>query len=296
MRSLTLALMLTLMLPLTATAAPETYYHWRDARGVVHVSNRADRAPDHAARVEVEARATAPAPRGATPLVAAPIAPAERDVCPPPDTSGLVGAVLTRLARRDRLGDVDTLLVAAEPALVAPGSAVLLARRYPERPVVVGVRGDRVLSEPVEIVDGGPYVIDRLAERTAATEQAAVAYRGSACPARPPLTRYSVVTRRVPSRSVCDDYRRAFAEVGVTVSRDGAVAESFRAAAHRCAVLAARGVVTDADGTELDLPVWILDAHVAQVRELATETAELTDELTVALKEIDRAARARKCW
>ncbi len=297
MRFLTLTLMLTLT-PLTASAAPETFYRWRDAHGVVHVSNRSDRAPDGAARVEIEAPARAPAPRVPTRPDLAPVEQRERTVCAPPDTSRLVDAVLHRLARMDRLGDVDTLLVAAEPVLVEPDSEVVVARRlYGDQPLTTSWRfGAGVWRPGVHVIDSGPYVDDELARRTAATEQAAIAYPGSACPARPPLARYPVVSRRASGRSVCDDYRRAFAEVGVTVSRDGAVAESFRAAAQRFAAVAARGYVAGAPGAELQLPEWIVDVHVAQVRELATETAQLTDELTVALEEIDGAARTRGCW
>jgi len=44
------------------------------------------------------------------------------------------------------------------------------------------------------------------------------------------------------------------------------------------------------------LDPWIVAAHVSQTESLATETDELVDQLTVALEEIDRAARATGCW
>src|SRR6185295_11028825 len=137
-------------------------------------------------------------------------------------------------------------------------------------------------------------------------------------PRRPALARYAVATRRNGGRrDVCDDYRRAFAEVGVAVSRDQAIARSFRAIAEDFAGIADRGYVASAPGgdvvlvqagayaspvvvgtaaTSVALPPWVVEAHIAQTATLGAETASLVDELTVALEEIDRAARARHCW
>jgi len=352
MRSLTLSLMLTLMLPLSANAATETFFRWRDANGVVHVSNRPDRSPGTAARVELESRAPAAAPLHAARAATAMAPASEGDECPPADTSGLVEAVEERLALTGHLADadsieqqrlapidrgVDTLLVAGEPVRLKPGSRVVLARRqYADEPLTLSWRfnpdgWDR--GRGVYVVDVGPFVVDELARRTAPLEQAAIAYPASqGCPARPPLTRYEVGSTRHSRRSICDDFRRAFAEVGVSASRDREVARSFRVAAERFAAVRAGGYAVTVPPlygvddsrtrlafstfrsteraldpiafvspivrgpTELRLPTWIVEAHLAQLDELATETTDLVDELTVALAEIDRAARARGCW
>lgn len=298
MRSLTLTLMLSLMSsPVAAYAATDTFFHWQDARGVVHVSNRADRVPDGAASVELETHPAAAAEHNVPrPPASAPVL-EERRGCPPPDTSGLVGAVLSRLVRTGRVRDVDTLLVAAEPVLIEPGSDVLLSRRYGDQASYIPSTSDRALSEPVHFYDGGPYVVDELAKRTVATEQAAVAYPADApCPARPPLAQYPVASARARGRSVCDDYQRAFAQVGVAVSRDHGVARSFRDIAKEFATAATRRYLVGPENAGVQLPAWIVEAHVAQVDEIASETASLANELTVALEEVDHAARARGCW
>ena len=49
-------------------------------------------------------------------------------------------------------------------------------------------------------------------------------------------------------------------------------------------------------GRGVRLSPWLVEAHIAQLNELARETEEFVDELTIALEEIDRAARARGCW
>jgi hypothetical protein len=46
----------------------------------------------------------------------------------------------------------------------------------------------------------------------------------------------------------------------------------------------------------IPLDSWIVDAHVAQTARIASESDDLVDQLTVALEEIDRAARASGCW
>ncbi len=301
MRILTLLLIPTLVTASAgaARAATETFYRWQDQGGVVHVSNRADRAPESAARIEIQRSAAGASARVATAsqqAYAAPVGPAAP--CSAPDASGVVDAVVDRLVRTDRLRDLDTLLVAAEPVLVEPGSSLFLGRGYGDAPATFTWSSDRAFAEPgAVVVDRRAIGVDELAERTAATEQAAVAYpAGDRCPTRPPLVRYAVASARRPTRSICEDYRRAFNQVGVTRNRDRHVATSFREMAKRFVAVAAHEYVA-ADGAEaVALPAWVVEAHVAQVAELADETGTLVDELTVALEEIDRAARANDCW
>ena len=47
---------------------------------------------------------------------------------------------------------------------------------------------------------------------------------------------------------------------------------------------------------DVPLDPWIVAAHVSQTASLAAESDELVTQLTVALEEIDRAARATGCW
>jgi hypothetical protein len=148
--------------------------------------------------------------------------------------------------------------------------------------------------------------------------QSAVAYpAGSSCPSMPPLVRYSTTARReTRSRGLCDDYRRAFAQVGVATSRDVGIARSFRDIARDFVRVAHEGDVAVASGFRVELakgmftsdarelapymtvPLdpWIVDAHVAQTARIATESDDLVEQLTIALEEIDRAARASGCW
>lgn len=132
----------------------------------------------------------------------------------------------------------------------------------------------------------------------------------------PPLVRYPTTGRVDRSRGLCDDYRRAFAQVGVATSRDAGIARSFAdiarsfvrvqlegnnavASGFRAAV--ADGLFTS-EANELapfmtvPLDPWIVKAHASQTGRLATESDELVAQLTVALEEIDRAARAVGCW
>ena len=191
-------------MPLLTLVAPtfahgETYFQWRDARGGLHVSNRADRAPATADRREIE---TYRRPCRAC-SVATSFPPCRRAICSRrPVHAPIRAASSTRsfdqLARSGRLHDVDTLLVAAEPVVVEPGSDVLVARRRGAGPVnVAWSAGDALATPGAFTLVETPYVADALAERTAATEQAAVAYpAGDPCPARPPLARYAVPVAR----------------------------------------------------------------------------------------------------
>ena len=46
----------------------------------------------------------------------------------------------------------------------------------------------------------------------------------------------------------------------------------------------------------IPLDPWIVAAHVSHTASLAEESDELVTQLTVALEEVDRAARATGCW
>jgi hypothetical protein len=148
--------------------------------------------------------------------------------------------------------------------------------------------------------------------------QSAIAYpAGSSCPSAPPFVRYSTNGRRDrASRGLCDDYRRAFAQVGVAASRDAGIARSFGdiarefvrvgqesnvATASGFRVALAEGMFTSdamqlAPHMTIPLSPWIVAAHTSQTESLAAESDALVEQLTVALEEIDRAARATGCW
>lgn len=270
-----------------ADAAP--IFRWTDARGVVHFSNRPETVPAFATEVELPpVAAPVTPPRGAeslTPSAPAPAVP-HRDECGAPDVRGLADAVASRLGASGHL-DGLTLLVGGVPVAYAP--ATVTTFRF----------------------------TDQANGLAASLEQAAIAYpTGATCPSRPPLARYAIPPgQRAVSRGLCDDFQHAFAEVGVAVSRDQGVARSFRAVAERFVRARERGAVVEGPGGALEtprtplvpaayavggrqlvLPPWVVEAHVAQADELADEAANLVEELTVALEEIDRAARASGCW
>ncbi|MBI3768075.1 MAG: DUF4124 domain-containing protein [Deltaproteobacteria bacterium] len=283
---------------LADVAGASAIYRWRDAAGELHFANRAEVIPDGAMEV-VQPLLPARAPRtlavAAVPVAGrSAIAPRTLDArlagasagvtCGVPDGRGVADAVASRLGVRQL--DGLTLIVGGIP--VAYNSSVM---RF-------------TVKDP-----------DADAPGTAAITEAAIAYPvGSRCPARPPLERYAVAsTRHVPSRRLCDDYRRAFAEVGVAVSRDQGVARSLREVADRFLDFAARDYTAGGRGAivvqpaalttrayaqeeRVPLPPWIVEAHIAQTHELGAESTDLVDELTVALEEIDSAARRAGCW
>lgn len=269
----------------------QSIYRWRDAKGGLHFSNEPTRTPESAAAVELPPLGSIQIPpvkrtkaarkaHGHEPPSAAP--------CGPADPSGLMSAVGAGL-RAERPHENLTLLVAGLPLSADPDATVqtLVTPWDPDAP-----QGH--------------------------LSQAAIAYPiGSSCPAIPPLVRYPTTNRSERgSRGLCDDYRRAFAQVGVATSRDAGIARSFGdiarnfvrvqregnnavASGFRAAV--ADGMFTT-DAAELapymtvPLDPWIVKAHVSQTERLAGESDQLVAQLTVALEEIDRAARAVGCW
>jgi hypothetical protein len=267
------------------SAAP--IFRWRDASGGVHFSNRPAAIPEGATEVVLPPIIVAPAPTG----VVSPVAPvaarvptSTRAECPPADASGVVDAVATRLAGTRHLDEL-TLFVGGIPVASDPDSRITVKGADPN------------------------------GRATASVEQAAIAYPGgSRCPLRPPLERYAVSggRRGAPAR-LCDDYRRAFAEVGVAVNRNQGVARSFHAVAERFVTVARHGhtagggrvlalqpgaltTVSYVPEERVPLPPWTVEAHIAQTDELGAESADLVEELTVALEEIDAAAQRAGCW
>lgn len=268
--------------------AAASIYRWQDAAGGWHFSNRAEAVAGAATQIDLAPLPVLTLPRGRdrSAVAATERAQAPRrheSPCAVGDAGALAAAVGSRLAAGRRLGDL-TLLVAGVPVAQRPGTTVTLKSA------------------------------DAPAELTAPVEPGAIAYpAGTACPSRPPLSRYAVASsRRAGSGGLCDDFQRTFAEVGVAVSRDQGVARSFRAIAENFVAVEAAGYVTggaarpagvrsaalsSGEGSaRVRIPPWVVEAHIAQTRELAEEAADFVDDLTAALEEIDAAARARGCW
>ncbi len=292
-RLLTMLFVTTLILP-AHEAAAQSVYRWRDADGGLHFSNQSERAPANAATVELPPLGSVSGPKMSKRAVARRGAGASRGStsralpCGPADPTGLIDAIVfgTRAARRD---EGLTLITAGVPTSTSPDADVqmLVTAWDPDAP-------------------------------QAHLSQSAVAYPvGSSCPNTPPFVRYSTTTARdVRSRGLCDDYRRAFAQVGVAASRDAGIARSFRDIARDFVRVVDEGYVATASGFRVEmargmfasdasvlapymtvpLDPWIVNAHASQTAALAAESDALVEELTVALEEIDRAARASGCW
>ncbi len=288
------AISLLLATALTLAAAPasaQAIYRWRDANGGLHFSNQSKRAPTNATEVELPPLGTIEIPTPAKRMRAGRSRPANVPPampCGPADPTGLAESVMFGLPSSAPVSSL-TLLVGGLPVSTTPDASVqlLVTPWDPDAP-------------------------------QAHLSQSAIAYPlGASCPDAPPLVRYPTNARReTRSRGLCDDYRRAFAQVGVATSRDAGVARSFHdiarafvrvrhegnnAVASGFRVAVAEGMFTS-DAAELapfmtiPLDPWIVAAHTSQTESLATESDELVDQLTVALEEIDRAARAIGCW
>lgn len=274
------------------TASAQTIYRWRDAHGGLHFSNQVARTPSHAAPAELAPLGSISGPTGHRRPIARAAgrrgAAAPASPCGPADPTGLAKAIaygVESAARDEGL----TLVVGGVPIAASDDATV------------------QTLVTPWD--PDAPH---------APLSQSAIAYpAGSSCPSMPPLVRYSTTaSRQARSRGLCDDYRRAFAQVGVATSRDVGIARSFRDIARDFVRVAREGDVAVASGFRVELargmftsdarelapymtvPLdsWIVDAHVAQTARIATESDELVEQLTVALEEIDRAARAVGCW
>jgi hypothetical protein len=229
--SLTLALVAHVVLADAALAAD--VYRWRDAGGGLHFSNRPEIAPPGSEVSELPVLGTSTRRRRAVRVRGLPMPVSTRradadavvDECAasgsPRVAHAMVRAVSPHLRGSDR--DNFTLLVDGEP--------VLYGR-------------DTVLQQ-INGVD--------LGARSAVLSMAAVAYPegASPCDGRPAFERYPVSTgRRGGRRSLCDDFRRAFAEVGVAANRDHGVARSFREIAIAYAVVAANDATIRSAGSD----------------------------------------------
>jgi hypothetical protein len=284
----------TLMLFGFATAAgAQSIYRWHDANGGLHFSNQSARTPSDATAVELAPLGSIVGPPGA-PRAAHRRARGGRHEAPPPspcgpaDPTGLLDAVSSGVAT-EAPADSLTLVVGGVPLEASDTATVqtLVTPWDPDAP-------------------------------QAHLSQSAIAYpSGSSCPSAPPLVRYSTNGQRgTRSRGLCDDYRRAFAQVGVAASRDHGIARSFHDIAREFVRVRLEGDVAVASGfraavadgmftsdartlapfMSVPLDPWIVAAHVSQTDRLAEESDALVEQLTVALEEIDRAARATGCW
>lgn len=284
----------SLIVSLLAIAGPrsidaQTIYRWHDTNGGIHYSNEPARIPGHASAVELPPLGTIQVPgsrrAGSARRASPPLAAAQ---CGPAMPVGLMRAVNIALASEhpdERL----TLLVGGKPLTVSADATVgmLVTSWDPDAP-------------------------------QAHLSQSAIAYpTGSSCPDAPPLVRYATNGGRGDrARGLCDDYRRAFAQIGVAASRDAGIARSFREIARSFVDVQRDDNVVTASGfrvaleegmlrstadavapyVTISLDPWIVKAHVAQTEQLANESGSMVDQLTVALEEIDRAARASGCW
>jgi hypothetical protein len=285
-----------LLLPARDLGASDVVYRWTDAAGVLHYSNGGGGVPGEATADPLPSLSTiaragtaGPLPERRAPARAA-VRPSPRAACGLPDESGLADAVARRL---EEAGELSRLALFVGNVPVAYGADAVVRVYEPER-------YPRLWAS---VEDGVP-----------------VAYPAAApCPTRPPFVRLPVrASEPGGGQKLCADYRRAFAEVGAAVDRNTRVAAPFREIAERYIEIALRGYeATPLGGGEgapvvagpdtmaaLAQPVpqrallspWVTEAHVTQLSELARETRDFVEELTVALEEIDRAARARGCW
>ncbi len=289
--ALLVILAITLGFVTASGAHAQAIYRWQDANGGWHFSNQPTRTPANASAVELpplgsievppvkRTRARAQTHRQAVP----PASP-----CGPANPTGLAESVRFGL-RSQRPEERLTLLVGGMPLAASDDATVqtLVTPWDPDAP-------------------------------QAHLSQSAVAFPiGSSCPSSPPLVRYATNVRRDrASHGLCDDYRRAFAQVGVASSRDAGVARSFHEIARTFVAVEREGNDATASGFRaalengmfrsdalelaphmtIPLDPWIVRAHVSQTESLAGESDQLVQQLTVALEEIDRAARASGCW
>ncbi len=359
-----------------ASAHADSIYCWHDSDQQLHCSNRVERVPPGA-------KVASPPPLGY--LSTRRIGPTKRG----PSTKSRPPREETRREQRSDCPPQRPTRVGEVMARTIDPKYSRTRRRGPEA-FTLFVDGEPVMyrdSSIVQVVGG----VD--AEHSSASlKDASLAFPSGAAPCmgHPPLEAYSVRSgNSARSRGLCSDFRRAFAQVGITASRDDAVVRSFRSVAENVAEAAAQGYYFDGrenapmdvrihngdeSGNELEsvrpfvrpewiraeqettrlhhqpvryaagrpvhlrpatfdvpaqvgryrkparppvgapkwnghlysrrtvpptvvvLPEWLPEAHAAQTAEIAAETEAFVDELSVALEEIDRAARDAGCW
>jgi len=286
-----LSFAVSLLLCSSVSAPAQTIYQWRDAKGGLHYSNESSRTPADASAVELPPLGTIQVPRA--PKRARTRVKARHEAAPAPAPCG-----------------------PANPLGLAEDVTLGLAEQTPEADLTLLVGGVPVATDPDASVETLVTPWDPDAPQ-AHLSQSAIAYpTGSSCPDTPPLVRYPTTARRNGgSHGLCEDYRRAFAQVGVATSRDAGIARSFREIARSFIRVSREGNNATASGFRevademftsdarelakrmtIPLDPWIVAAHVSQTDSLASESDQLVDQLTVALEEIDRAARATGCW
>jgi hypothetical protein len=291
-RPAALLLAASFLLVSEAFASEETIYRWHDVNGGLHFSNLSTRTPSDATAVKLRPLGSIQIPvrgkRGARRgIVRRHVEAPPASPCGPADPSDLAEAIDYGIANAQR-DEGLTLIVAGLPVATSRDANVdmLITAWDPDAP-------------------------------QAHLSQSAIAYpAGTSCPDAPPFVRYATNQRREgASRGLCDDYRRAFAQVGVAANRDAGIARSFREIARDFTRISEEGNLAVASGFRalrndlftsdatqlapyLSVPLdpWIVAAHAAQTADLAEDSEALVQQLTVALEEIDRAARATGCW
>jgi len=275
-----------ILLSVAGRASADTLYRWSDQAGRLYFSNRADQVPRRARAMKLPELGTvmwSEGDDGQSP--AAQTQPVSGDGAVP----SAVAATRCPLANASRLISAVTSRLRSMQSGVSANSGLSLF----------------VAATPVWYTSDQNMVLvpGEIAGEKAASQQAAIAYpEGSGCPPVP-LERYAAVSGE-PSASagLCDDYRRASAEIDIATERNESVARTFEYAAQRFG-----SVRTDADSSEVipsgsdlvtgvRLPAWVVGSTAASSAELATEINEFSEELVVARQEIDRAARAQGCW
>lgn len=372
MTPLTASLAILGFLFTVASAHADPIYCWHDADEQLHCSNRVERVPPGA-------KVASPPPLGhlstrrIRPLSPSPTRKSrpsrERDMreqrsdCPPAQPTR-VGEMIAKVidpeydSNRRHGHQAFTLFVDGEPMMYRSGARLQ---------AVAGIDAN---------------------SPSASLKDASLAFPSGSrpCMGYPPLEAYPVRGGSGTSpNGLCSDFRRAFAQVGITANRDDSVLRSLRAVAKDVAEAAAKGYffgsgrdvpmhVRVLDGerlvplrpfvrprgrraeddkirrhyqhvrysggrpvrsrpvtlevpaqtgrygeptwsavpkrtgarhqrwvemlppTVVVQPRWLVDAHAVQTAEIAAETEAFVDELTIALEEIDRAARAAGCW
>jgi hypothetical protein len=253
-------------------------FRWQDGTGRLHFSNVAERVPPGAQTVTLRELS-----------IVRPSSPAE--------PNSVVGGNRSA-ASESGTPECDV----AEPDRLIEAVAAGLESTRPvgsgDHSLTLFVAGTPVFYDPYAVVRVWPA---GETDENGAIEQAAIAYPASGdCPLTPPLERYEVAAfpaRATGPSALCEDYRRASAEIDLALSRNENVAATFDRASARFEAVRQNAAVIESPGkSRINLPPWLIGVVAAQTGELADEIEEYMEELTVAREEIDNAAQARGCW